>query len=56
VRSGIGKPQNQRKTLVALGLRKHQQSVVQRDTPAIRGMIFQVQHLVEVEVLEGGEA
>jgi large subunit ribosomal protein L30 len=56
VRSGIGKPQNQRKTLVALGLRRHQQSVVQRDTPAIRGMIFQVQHLVEVEALEGGEA
>ncbi|NIP81093.1 MAG: 50S ribosomal protein L30 [Gemmatimonadetes bacterium] len=39
----------------ALGLKRHQQSVVQEDNPAIRGMIFQVSHLVEVEELEGEE-
>jgi large subunit ribosomal protein L30 len=55
VRSGIGRPEKHRKTLRALGLRRHQQSVVQKDSPAIRGMIFQVQHLVEVQELEGGE-
>ncbi len=54
VRSGIGRPETHRRTLRALGL-KHQRSVVQEDTPAIRGMIFQVRHLVEVQELEGGE-
>jgi len=56
VRSGIGRMSKHRATLRALGLRGHQRSVVQKDTPAIRGMIFQVQHLVEVEELGGGEA
>ncbi|MBI4410321.1 MAG: 50S ribosomal protein L30 [Gemmatimonadetes bacterium] len=51
VRSGIGRPEKHRATLRALGLR-HQRSVVQKDTPAIRGMIFQVQHLVRVQELE----
>lgn len=55
VRSGIGRPEKHRKTLQALGLRRHQQSVIQQDNPAIRGMIFQVQHLVDVQELEGGE-
>lgn len=55
VRSGIGRPMKQRKTLQALGLRRHQQSVIQADNPAIRGMIFQVKHLVDVQELEGGE-
>lgn len=48
VRSGVGRPETHRKTLRALGLRRHQQSVVQPDNPAIRGMLFQVRHLVEV--------
>lgn len=56
VRSGIGRPETHRRTLRALGLRRHQQSVIQKDTPAIRGMIFQVQHLVDVQELEGAEA
>lgn len=55
VRSGNGRPGKHRATLRALGLRRHQQSVVQKDNPAIRGMIFQVQHLVAVEELEGEE-
>jgi large subunit ribosomal protein L30 len=42
-----------RATLRALGLRRHQQSVVKEDNPAIRGMIFQVRHLVKVEEIEG---
>lgn len=54
IRSGIGRPETHRRTLKALGLR-HQRSVVHQDSPAIRGMIFQVRHLVEVEELEGGE-
>ena len=55
VRSGIGRPGVHRRTLKALGLHRHQQSVVQVDNPAIRGMIFQVQHLVRVEELEEGQ-
>lgn len=48
VRSGIGRPGKHRRTLEALGIRHHQQTVVQDDSPAIRGMIRQVKHLVEV--------
>lgn len=56
IRSGIGRPEVHRRTLKALGLRRHQQTVVQEDNPAIRGMIEQVRHLVAVEEIEGGEA
>jgi len=53
VRSGIGRPQRQRRTLEALGIKRHQQTVIHNDTPAIRGMIDQIAHLVEVtEVTE----
>jgi large subunit ribosomal protein L30 len=52
VKSGIGAPHDQRATLKALGLR-HQRSVIQKDNPAIRGMIFKVRHLVEVSEAEG---
>lgn len=55
VRSGAGRLVKHRATLRALGLRRHQQSVVQEDNPAIRGMIFQVRHLVEVQELNGSE-
>ncbi len=55
VRSRIGRPAKHRATLDALGLGKPRATVVRDDVPAIRGMIFQVQHLVEVEELEGGE-
>lgn len=55
VRSGIRRQEKHRRTLRALGLRGHQKSVVQEDSPAIRGMIFQVKHLVEVRELDGGE-
>lgn len=56
VRSGIGRPEKHRRTLRALGFRRHQQSVVQPDNPAIRGMLDQVRHLVAVEEYEEGEA
>jgi len=39
----------QRDTVAALGLRKLHQSVVMKDIPATRGMIFRVRHLVTVE-------
>ncbi|HEY0036005.1 MAG TPA: 50S ribosomal protein L30 [Longimicrobium sp.] len=53
VKSGVGAPSKHRATLQALGL-KHQRSVVQDDNSAIRGMIFQVRHLVKVvEAVEG---
>lgn len=51
-KSAIGYRQDQKETLRKLGLRKLNQSVVHEDTPAIRGMIAKVQHLVAVE--EGG--
>lgn len=47
-RSLIGRPESQRVTVKTLGLRKMHQSVVHQDNPAIRGMINQVKHLVEV--------
>ena len=49
VRSGIGRQANQRRTLEALGIKRHQQAVIHDDTPAIRGMINRVSHLVSVE-------
>lgn len=53
IRSGIGRPQDQRKTLRGLGLTRMHKSVVLKDTQAIRGMIRKVQHLVAVEPVEG---
>ena len=52
VKSGVGAPEKHRRTLQALGL-KHQRSVVKEDNPAIRGMVFQVRHLVQVTEVEG---
>ncbi|WP_442597509.1 50S ribosomal protein L30 [Neobacillus sp. D3-1R] len=50
-RSVIGRPQDQRETVKALGLRKVYQTVEQQDNPAIRGMINKVAHLVTVKEL-----
>ena len=46
IRSGTGRPDTQKRTLAGLGLRRIGQAVALRDTPAIRGMIFKVVHLV----------
>jgi large subunit ribosomal protein L30 len=53
VRSSIGCKQNQRATLLSLGLRKIRQSVDRADTPQVRGMIHTVRHLVTVEEVSG---
>ncbi|MCP3764459.1 50S ribosomal protein L30 [Domibacillus sp. A3M-37] len=47
-RSLIGRTQDQRETVKALGLRKMHQTVEQNDNTAIRGMIKKVSHLVTV--------
>jgi large subunit ribosomal protein L30 len=52
VRSGSGRPETHRRTLRALGL-KHQHSVIHDENEAIKGMLFQVRHLIEVDELEG---
>jgi large subunit ribosomal protein L30 len=49
VKSPIGYPERQKRTVKALGLRKMNQTVEQVDTPVMRGMIAKVAHLVEVE-------
>ena len=51
-RSLIGRPDDQKSTVRVLGLTKIQQSVLQEDTRAIRGMIRKVEQLVSVEELE----
>jgi large subunit ribosomal protein L30 len=51
-RSLIGRPENQRVTVKALGLGKINSSVTQDDTPAIRGMVRKVEHLVSVEEVQ----
>ena len=53
VRSKIGRPGSHRRTLRALGFTKLQQTRIHEDTPAIRGMIHQVRHLVVVRDAEG---
>jgi large subunit ribosomal protein L30 len=52
VRSPIGHTKRQKATVKALGLGRMNSSVVQPDTPPIRGMIYKVSHLVEVEEIE----
>lgn len=49
IRSTIGFPADQIKTIRALGLGRINKSVEQVDNPAVRGMIFKVKHLVKVE-------
>ena len=49
VRSQIGSPRDQRRTIRALGLRRLQHTVEHEDTPTIRGMVHKVRHLVTVE-------
>jgi len=49
VRSTIGRKKDQGATIRALGLKRINDVVEQDDTPVIRGMIFKVKHLIEVE-------
>jgi large subunit ribosomal protein L30 len=49
VRSLIGRPHKHHRVIESLGLKRNQTSVIHNDTPAIRGMVFKVRHLVTVE-------
>ncbi|HJS19567.1 MAG TPA: 50S ribosomal protein L30 [Anaerolineales bacterium] len=49
VRSPIGYTKDQKQTVLALGLRRMHQTIEHKDTPALRGMIRKVGHLVQVE-------
>ena len=48
VKSPIGFKQDQKDTVRSLGLRRMQQVVELPDSPAVRGMVFKVRHLVRV--------
>jgi large subunit ribosomal protein L30 len=49
VKSPIGYTKDQKATVLALGLRRMHQTIEHKDTPALRGMIRKVIHLVQVE-------
>jgi len=49
VKSSIGFPKDQKRTVLALGLRRMNQTVEHNDTPVIRGMVNKVIHLLKVE-------
>ena len=49
VRSMIGRPEKHRRVLKGMGLTKLNKTVQLEDTPAIRGMIDKVSHLVKAE-------
>ncbi|MBE0647486.1 MAG: 50S ribosomal protein L30 [Bacteroidia bacterium] len=52
VRSKIGRPERQKRTLEALGLRRIRHTVEHEATPQILGMVIKVRHLVTVEELD----
>jgi large subunit ribosomal protein L30 len=55
VRSAIGRPERQRRTIEALGLHRLRDTARHDDTPTIRGMIHKVQHLVVCREVEESE-
>ncbi|MDT8897711.1 MAG: 50S ribosomal protein L30 [Thermanaerothrix sp.] len=52
VKSAIGYSERQKATIRALGLRRLNQTVIHEDTPAIRGMLRKVNHLVKIEEVQ----
>lgn len=52
--SAIGRPARQLETIKGLGLRKIGSSRVLENTPAVRGMVKKILHLVEVEEVKHG--
>ena len=52
LRSGIGHNWKMNLTLKAIGLKHHQDEVIKQDSPALRGQLKQVRHLVEVVPVE----
>lgn len=53
VKSAIGYSKRHKNTIASLGLRKLNQEVEVTDSPSLRGMLYKVAHLVEVEEVEG---
>ncbi len=53
VKSGIGYSKRHKATIRALGLRRLGETVEQADVPEIRGMVYKVNHLVQVEEIPG---
>ena len=53
IRSGIGHPAKHRATLRAMGLKHHQDEVIQEITDSLRGQIQQVRHMINVTPAEG---
>lgn len=51
IRSTIKRPENQKRTMIALGLGKINRSVEVEGTPQVLGMVNKVSHLVNVEEL-----
>ena len=49
IKSAIGRKNDQRRTLIGLGLNKLHRQRELEDTPAVRGMINKVRHLVRVD-------
>jgi len=49
VKSAIGRPERQKRTLISLGLKKLNQTIEHDATPTIVGMVNKVQHLVSVK-------
>ena len=49
IRSAIGYPKDQKATVKALGLRRLHQTVEHTDTPALRGMLNKIIHLLKIE-------
>ena len=53
VRSAINRPERQKRTLVALGIKKLNRPKDHEATPQVLGMIDKVKHLVKVEEIKG---
>jgi large subunit ribosomal protein L30 len=52
-RSGGGRLPDQRATLAGLGVTRFGKTVYLKDTPAVRGMLYKVVHLIDVETQDG---
>jgi large subunit ribosomal protein L30 len=49
IKSGSGYAEDQKKTLKSLGFHRLNQSVIQKDSASVRGMLNKVKHLIKVE-------
>ncbi|MGA2367065.1 MAG: 50S ribosomal protein L30 [Dehalococcoidia bacterium] len=54
IKSDIGYPVDQKRTLKALGFHRLNETVEKEDTPVIRGMITKVNHMLSIEESENG--